>query len=48
MKFVHRASQGLHTLVDSDVASWILVCAVAASSLALTLALLKTHAYFPF
>lgn len=47
MKFVHRASQGLHTFIESDLASWVLVYAVAASSLAVALVLMKDQAYFP-
>ncbi len=47
MKFVHHASQGLQTLIDSDLASWILISAVSASSLIAALLLLSALPYFP-
>lgn len=42
MKFVHRASQRLQTLMDSDLASWVLILAVTAASIAVSIVLLST------
>jgi hypothetical protein len=47
MKFVHRASQRLQTLMDSDLASWVLILAVTAASIAVSIVLLSTQAHFP-
>lgn len=47
MKFVHRASQHLQHLMDSDFASWIVVYVVTTLSLAISLVLLSNPPYFP-
>lgn len=53
MKFLSRFSHRLHLpyrlqlWVDSDVASWLLIYAVTASSLVVSFLLLRSPGYFP-
>lgn len=53
MKFLSRFSYRLHLpyrlqlLMDSDIASWLLVYAITASSLVVSFLLLRSPGYFP-